>query len=77
MALKEKEVHKHPVGTEASRCPRCGQGILYYVDCVEGRNLVLECTLCTQRYYRECGCELSELNPDNELFHKVRGLKEM
>lgn len=59
-----KGPHDHPIGTEASRCPRCGNGILFFVDCIGTKNMVLECANCRTRFYKDCGCELYELTEE-------------
>jgi len=61
----------HPIGTEASKCPKCHQGLLFFVDCIGGKSMVLECMHCRQRFYQSCGCELFELNDDD----LIKGVK--
>lgn len=61
MAVENRGPHDRPIGTEASRCPHCHKGILYYVDCIGNKSMVLECIQCKKRFYKDCGCELYEL----------------
>jgi hypothetical protein len=63
MDLKDY-AHQHPVGTETSKCPKCGHGLLFFTDCIGGKSLVLECAKCKSRFYKNCDCELFDLTDE-------------
>jgi hypothetical protein len=59
-----KHDHEHPIGTEASKCPSCKKGILFFIDCIGGKSMILECIHCKKKFYKNCGCELFELDEE-------------
>lgn len=67
---KKAQAYGHSIGTEMSKCPKCGQGILFFTDCLGGRSMVLECARCKSRFYKNCGCELFDLT--DELYQELQ-----
>jgi hypothetical protein len=63
----EQTRHGHPLGTEITKCPACHQGLLFFVDCIGGKSMVLECAHCRKRWYKNCDCELFELDEEGQI----------
>ena len=61
----EEHVQQHPIGTETSRCPKCGQGLLFFTDCIGGKSMVLECAKCKSRFYKNCDLSCSIFRKSN------------